>query len=257
MLGFTFIDMILNEYIKKALFYISAPSCVYCKERLDIDDRALCKTCLKIYKAHKTRSCSKCAHITCECSCAQKYLSDHSVKRHIKLFRYMLRDEAQPGKHLIYSLKRDNRRDVLDFIAEELSIACLKSIDLSDKTKYIITNVPRRKNAILNYGFDHTAVLARRLSKLLDIEFMPLLVSKGRKAQKETVGKERLRNVKVDYSSAAENINLKGRVVLVVDDLVTTGASITSSSMLVRGLGAKECIAVTIAFAHSDDFEFK
>ena len=168
----------------------------------------------------------------------------------------MRRDEADPGKHLIYSLKRDNREDVVEFLARELSGSIVQNIDISRRDMYLITNVPRRSSSILKFGFDHTEELAKRISCELGIEYKGLLVSKSKRAQKETSGIERLTNVNFDYKRGLD-INLKGRVALIIDDLVTTGASMSAAAMLIRGLGVNECIAVSIAVANNEDYILK
>ncbi len=244
--------MTWQSIFKRALFYISVPTCVLCGERLDFEDKGLCKSCRVKYDNHKTRDCSRCGKKLHYCTCASNFLVSHSIKRHIKLFRYMKREEAEAGKHLIYSLKRDNREDVLDFLASELDSVIRASFNISDPTKYYITNVPRRRRAIIQYGFDHTACLAVKLSKRLDIEYKNLLISKSKLAQKETKGIVRLTNVNFDYKAHLD-VNLSGKTVFVIDDLVTTGASMCASAMLIKGLGARECVAVSIAVAKGEN----
>ncbi len=242
----------MKSIFKRALFYISVPTCVLCDERLDFEDKGLCKSCRLKYDNHKTRDCARCGKKLHFCTCASDFLVSHSVKRHIKLFRYMKRQEAEAGKHLVYSLKRDNREDVLNFLACELESAIRASFDISDPAKYYITNVPRRRNAIIKYGFDHTACLAAKLSVRLDIEYKTLLISKSKLAQKETKGSDRLTNVNFDYKPR-HNVNLSGKTVFIIDDLVTTGASMCASAMLIKGLGARECVAVSIAVAKGEN----
>ncbi len=233
---------------RKILFYLSVPKCVACGERLDIDDDALCKRCVPEYEEIKKRNCSRCAKLLCECPCSNEFLENHYVKRLIKVFRYVRHRDDTVANNLIFSLKRDNREDVLKFLSGELVVAVKNSI--SDTDSYIITNVPRRKRAIIKFGIDHAELLARELSRRLGCEFRPLLKSKSKRAQKTTHGQERIKNAEFDIA----DINLKGKRIILVDDIVTTGASLGSCAALLRSVGAKEIVGASLAVAYKDKY---
>lgn len=239
--------MKFHQFIEKALYYISVPKCVYCAKRLDIDDKALCKECLYEYEKHKELNCSICSETYDKCACSNKYLSSHGVKTLFKVFRYKP-DERTPSNALIYSLKEQNRRDIFRFCASELARSIKSSgLDLSNA---LITNIPRRKVSINKFGYDHAEKLAKEVSKILNIEYLSLLNSKSQKSQKETVGEERRLNVRFELKD--DNLNLSGRRVLLIDDVVTTGASISYAAMLLRSLGARKVIGASLSIAFKD-----
>ena len=157
-----------------------------------------------------------------------------------------------PGNHLIYSLKQDNREDVIDFLSSELVDALKRNLDLSKKD-YILTSVPRRKSSILSYGFDHVSDLTRAISRKIGIEYVDVLVSKAKKAQKGLNKDERVSNAYYGYKK--ENTSLKGKSLILVDDVTTSGATMGACATLLKGLGAKEVIALTIASAYNDEYE--
>ena len=239
----------LKKFFDSALFYISVPKCVCCNERLDKDDRALCKSCKESYDVIKNRNCSICSLDLNRCSCSCDYLERHYVKKLIKIYRYIY-DDTLPTNRVIYSFKRDNRSDVLDLIKSELADAISASID--NPEEYIFTNVPRRKKSIRKYGIDHAQLLAKALAKHFRTEYKSLLLSKSKTPQKETRGKGREENVK--FKLKDENISLKGKKIFLVDDVVTTGSSMGHAATLIRGLGTKEIVGVTISIAYKDQF---
>ena len=239
--------MKIREFYKRLIHLISVPKCVCCKEKLDFDDRGLCRDCMEKYMEHKKRNCDRCSRILSACSCSSTYLSSHGVKRLIKVFKYFKREQSLASNYLIYSLKQDNREDVISFLTEEMVAALNNSIDFS-KGKYIFTNVPRRRKSIINYGFDHAAVLAKSVSKAIGCEYRDLLVSKSKRSQKSVIGSERVHNAVFDYKHRRE-ISLKGYTVILVDDIVTTGASMSSCAMLLRGMGTKTVIGATLGVA--------
>ena len=106
--------MSFKKGIAYFLYLLSVPKCVSCGEKLDFREKALCPKCSLEFEEIKSRNCSKCAKILSECSCSTHFLNTHYVKKVVKCFRYNVREENNPANALIYSLKRDNRDDVLE-----------------------------------------------------------------------------------------------------------------------------------------------
>ena len=102
------------------LYLLSVPKCVSCNTKLNFGEKALCPKCSADFEEIKNRNCSRCAKLLSECSCAPHRISSHFVRGVIKCFRYDVREENHSANALIYSLKRDNRDDVLDACAELL-----------------------------------------------------------------------------------------------------------------------------------------
>ncbi len=237
-----------SVFFERLLHLLSVPRCVSCGEPLDFHVQGLCPVCRISYENTKDRNCSRCSQVLYRCDCSNNFLSSHCVKRLVKLYRYINSDENLAANSLIYSLKKDNRRDVLNFLTEELAGTISSSVGCPQK--YLFTNVPRRRRAIVEYGIDHSGELARALAKHFGAEYKELLVSKATLPQKAMHGIDRLKNAEV---SPKRDLDLTGRRVILVDDIVTTGASMAASAMSIRGMGAKEIIGATIAVAYKDN----
>lgn len=236
------------KLFEKILFFISVPRCVYCGEKLELDDRALCKKCKEIYEDKKERNCSICSKPLYSCDCTSKYLDSHFVHKLIKVYRYKA-GEKSPNNELIYRLKRENRRDTVNFLAEELSSAIKRCLTPDENT--IITYVPRRKRAIIKYGIDHSKALAKAISKNLSVEYKPLLTSKAKHAQKKSENTEqRIENAKFKLKN--DKLSLKAKTVILVDDIVTTGASMGAAAFNIKTLTPKRIVGATIAVAYKD-----
>ncbi len=231
------------------MFYMTVPRCVGCNERLTVENVALCKRCLKAHTLLKERNCSRCAKKLNRCDCSNKYLKEHKVKKLIKIFRYIPDKEGTPSNNLIYSLKRNNRADVVRFLADELADAILNTLDSTDG--FIITNVPRRGSAIREYGYDHASVLALAVAKRLNIEYRSLLRSKSKKAQKKMSHNERKENA---VFVCRKRTDLKGKRLLLLDDIVTTGSSMAASADALKAMGAKQIVGVTVSIAFKDEY---
>ncbi len=237
--------------IDKVLFWVSVPKCVFCGERLERYELALCKDCKNEYYDSKERSCSVCGNPVYHCTCTNKYLESHFIHKLIKVYRYQIGEEL-PSNTLIYKLKRDYRRDVFDFLTEEL----VKSFSYSQKIEdgMIITSVPRRRKSKKKYGYDHAKILAKALSKRLSVEYAELLSSKTKIAQKKAQSVEE-RKQNAIFKLKNEKLDLSGKTVVLVDDIVTTGASMGACAFQLKALAPKKIIGASIAIAYKDVYQ--
>ena len=240
--------MLIKDVFDYSLFLLSVPKCVGCSEKLRFRENAFCPKCSAEFEEIKSRNCSKCAKLLSECSCTTNYLERHFVKKVVKCFRYDMREENLHANALIYSLKRDNRDDVLRKCTDEICTAISNSFTPDDS--FIITNVPRRKNAVIEYGIDHSALLAKSVAKRFGLEYVSLLKSNARREQKTLSFEERLKNI--DFELTTDK-SLKGKSVIIVDDIITTGASVSAAATLIRSLGTRNIYGASLAIAYKDD----
>lgn len=171
------------------------------------------------------------------------------MHRLIKVTRY-LHDTELPQNKLIYSLKHERRRDVLSLLTEELCASVRHA--LSETDSLLVTYIPRGRRSLAAHGFDHAARLSRSVARRLGAEFAPLLRSTARRAQKELSGRqERVKNATMELRGRRD---LTGRRILLIDDIVTTGASMANAAALLRGEGAREIIGAAVAIAYYDAY---
>lgn len=237
------------SYIK---YYFSVPKCTSCREPLDKSGLPLCRECHKAYKRTLDRQCSLCGKRLYLCSCSGEFLKSHGICGHIKLFRYDNREENRAANSLIYSAKSSPRLDNIDFLASELALAVKSNLQKIEGA--VITNIPRRRVAIRKYGFDHAERLARALSRELGLEYIPLLCSKAKRQQKKMSREKRIENASFTLKATPD---LTGKTVLIVDDVVTSGASMSVAAKKIRTLGKRiKIYAVSVALAYKDEFDY-
>ena len=241
--------MSLSEWIRSFWHYVSVPTCVHCHKRLSVDERVFCPLCLSRFKNARLRNCSRCSEILSHCTCVNDYLDTHLVHRLIKIIRYVPSLEDMPQNRLIFSLKRENREDVAAFCAAELAEAVRFGVE--NYKDFVLTYVPRRTKAKRKYGVDQAQILAQHLSALLQIPVIPTLRSLAKVPQKKLSAAARRKNAAF---APCHGVSLAGKRVLLVDDIVTTGASMGSAAFALRGMGAKEIVGVCFAIAYRDPY---
>ena len=231
----------------RALFALSVPKCTCCKRRLSYGENALCLDCYAVFEEFKTRNCALCGRVLNRCDCSMDFLGKHYIKHVVKCFRYLGYEEAAPGNSLIYSLKRDNRSDVLAACTKELKAAIINSVEKPEEC--IFTNVPRRRAAVIEYGIDHSKLLAKSLAKEFGARYVSLLGSRAKNEQKSLDTEERFKNANFYI---IKNRKLDGKRVIIVDDIITSGASMGMAASLIRSLGCRDIVAATLAIAYKD-----
>ena len=235
---------------RKDLFrFFFVPKCPSCLTILKGDEWVLCTKCKSNYENEKERRCSLCNERLFECSCSIPHLHTHKVRALHKITRYNPHADNVASPYLIYSLKREHRTDVINFMADELSDALIG--EYGDMTDFLITNVPRRHSALMEHGYDHAAKLAKAIAKRLGCEYKTLLKSKAHRAQKSLSPEERQKNA--SFKLCREE-NLKGRVVLLVDDIVTSGASMGKCADTLRALRPKRIVGACFSIAYRDPY---
>lgn len=112
----------------------------------------------------------------------------------------------------------------------------------------ILIPVPLHINKLRLREFNQSAILAKELSKAWSIPLCltSLIKIKDTREQASLDAKERLFNVKDAYSVKG---SLKGFKIGLVDDVVTTGATLMECAKVLKKAGAKEIHAITLARA--------
>ena len=239
--------MNIKTMMDRALFALSVPKCVGCGERLKYGENTFCPKCSAEFYEFCHRECSRCAKVLNRCNCSNHFLETHFVRRVVKCYRYLNRDD-HPGNKLIFSLKRDNRKDVLERSSDLLFDALNNSF--TNLSEYVFTNIPRRKAAIVEYGIDHSALLAKEIARKSGAEYIQLLSSKAKKPQKSLESIERRKNADFEI---IRDIDLGGKKIIIVDDIITSGASMANAALLIRSLGCRDITAACLAIAYKDD----
>ena len=141
------------------------------------------------------------------------------------------------GRELVARLKYRNARCVVPWLAS--GMAALASRREADVVTWVPTTAERRRDR----GFDQGRVLAAAVARRLRLPCRPLL---RRMAGPPQTGRSRAERL------AGPELRRRGRRpvpdrVIVVDDVVTTGATLAVAARVLRASGAEEVHAVVAA----------
>ncbi len=211
----------------------------------------LCAECRKKWEEDKKTVCPDCGNIAPMCECMPSVMKKSGVAKLFKLGFY------QAGKHgtieqtVLYMKDfRDGR--VFDFVSSELCKLLEEYFDKKgiNAKDVVFTFSPRSVKNTDKSGFDQASEISRRCAKHFGAIFGKTIKRKRvSRNQKGLSHEKRLRNAEASFRPERK-LDLRGCTVVLVDDVVTTGASFAVCTRCLKQLGAKKviCLSVTKTF---------
>ena len=218
------------------IFYPS--SCVFCGRGQIL----ICGECFSKIRVSKTGVCHFCGKIstgykTCA-SCRQKR------KSKLNALISAVNFEDEMIKELIYKFKYEGMRDLAPIMAEMMYQSFLSS---KTKGEFVCVPVPLFKKRENTRGFNQAELLAREFSKIAGFSGgLALKRVKNTKSQTKMRMLEREKNMEGAFVCVDREFIEKKNVIL-IDDVITTGATMNECTKVLREAGAKTVIGVSVA----------
>lgn len=116
------------------------------------------------------------------------------------------------------------------------------------KTNALILPIPISSARRRMRGYNQTELLARALSDLANIPASSEILFKSRPTPSQTSlsGKARMLNVKDSFSVKNPEM-VRGKKIILVDDVLTTGATLSEAGLALKNAGAKKIIGLVVA----------
>jgi ComF family protein len=217
----------MNARLSSLLALLYPPSCVACEEVLVTGEEYLCTRCRRDFP----RDHASHAELELTFAGACRVGAFHSLFRYRRESRY---------KNLVYDVKYRGNARLGVFLGRMLGETLAGKTDAA-----IILPVPLHPRRRRERGFNQSACIARGIASVLQLPVREDLLRRvlDNPSQTGLAPGERATNVENIFAVVAPG-ELAGKHVLLVDDVVTTGATVSSC---LRELAAVPGIRVSVA----------
>lgn len=139
----------------------------------------------------------------------------------------------------MYGVKYSGREDITKAVSYELAQAELPKVDM-------ITFVPDTPTRRRERGYVAPQLVARELAQLLSIPCHQLLVRDIHTPQVGAGRTQRWKQIQGNFQVKNEAL-LQGQRILLIDDVVTTGATFTECARVLKAAGSGALYAAALA----------
>ncbi len=215
----------LKEIFAAVIYFLFPPRCPVCREIVE-ERYQLCETC------------------------AEKILrvdfSDEvpaPIEKVLRVAKY--RDGLQP---LLHKLKFDNNLNVLPALKKILDDVSNREemLKLLDGTDFAVP-VPLHAERFKERGFNQTEKIFEEFFGKKNIPLKKILIRRVETPKLYKFGKAERQKILKGVFAAIEVENLRGKKILIVDDIFTTGTTVSECAKVLRELGAEKISVLALS----------
>lgn len=205
--------------------------CADCEKSLPYNNKTVCEHCGRAVKV-PSEYCLTCKGVLI------------SVDKARAVFKY-----EEPISGLIKKAKYANCRYILDYFAEKLSFLYFANYYRAE----IVCCVPMSEERLHERKYNQSEILALKVSEKIGVPFSGCIVkTKETERQAKLTRAERLKNL-TDSFKVSDKKAVRGKNVLLVDDVSTTGATAEAVAQKLKKAGALRVYLITVANVPSKD----
>lgn len=156
---------------------------------------------------------------------------------------YVFGEYKNLNKQLITSLKYDCKRHVAKHLAK-----CMSDLLPYYNDPPTLVNVPSSPARVRQRGFDHTTAITKELIKQTKYLQANILVRINDIRQVGASRQQRINQIKGAFRLKQFVKDIPKHIIL-VDDVVTTGATLSEASKILKQAGVKRIDAITFAYS--------
>ncbi len=236
------------QVLRELLF---PPRCAGCHRLLPLFETQgsiFCDDCAMQWEREMRLQCPRCYGPYYECRCQPRVMKRAGCTSLLKLAPYGEGTTYRVVHRMVLDMKRRPSSRVTQYLAKELAPSVLEELKETGVSAQnaVIAYLPRHPRKYRREGTDQARELAVALGDCMQISFSDLIARHGRsREQKKLNAKQRAENLKGEFFLRGE---VDGRLVILVDDLVTTGTGMSLITRLLLQAGASGVLAVAIAY---------
>lgn len=223
--------------------FVFSPICFHCGSRLPWGERFLCRQCWsaipKIAPPDVLLSETR-----------QKLGSDSCIVDVVSLFRFEKEGELQS---LLHELKYGGKRGVGLLVGRLLGEKIKKMVSIENVLGCV--PVPLHAAKLRERGYNQSELLCQGIRDTSDLPVLRSLIRRVRHTNSQTTlnATERRSNVRGAFALVSRHrTGLRRKIILLVDDVITTGATIRECASVLKDAGVVNIVACCVAIAQSD-----
>lgn len=204
---------------------------------IEIFNGRLCPDCAETVVLNNGETCPVCGRKTCKSEiCIECKAHTPEFKKAVSAMNY------SGGAVRLISMFKQGKAYLAGYFSE-LLIPKIKTFPTLDGLVY----VPMTAKSVKKRGYNQSRVLAERISEAMGIPVLKEAVAKDKDTpeQKCLSRDERLKNLIKCFKADKNSVN--GKSILIIDDVLTTGATLDAVCAKLKKAGAKEVYAATAA----------
>lgn len=211
--------------------------CCACKIKLTSKQDTMCESCLSnIQFATDDRLMRE---------FDRKFLNKNIITDFFSPFVFEKDKELQ---HAVHSLKYEKKFNVGIFLGKTLADNIKRK--RPDWRIDLIIPIPLHQLKKAERGYNQSFYIAKGIEKILDIPFSDKVVKRIKYTKSQTTMTLSEREANISGAFKVKNKNaVNGKTILIIDDVITTGATISECGNILLEAGAKNIYAASVAIA--------
>jgi len=208
----------------------------------------VCSLCWSRLPLLPSPQCSRCGHPLSGDNCRWCEL----LPPFVRAVRSVCWMPVEPASRIVHSLKYEGWSTVADEIAIRMSRLAWPADVIAERTALI--PIPLAAARKRQRGYNQSALIARELGVLWRVSVWEDVIARTRETSSQTrlTPEQRLDNVAGSFCVMAEKRGeLRGAHVVLVDDVVTTAATLNTCAKVLYESGARIISYVTFGRAHA------
>ena len=218
------------------------PSCAICKALITHPDPPVCPACQEAFEPLEGPVCDRCGQpggFPGHCADCQGEDPAPSRIRSAGPFDGILQDA-------ILRLKLDGKTGLAPYLASWIAGA---NLDLDLAGQDFLVGVPLHRRRLAQRGFNQSVLIGKALSRIIDVPLDRYHLVRHR----DTPSQFKMQDRRAREKNVAEAFRVKAphpfrnHRICLIDDVITTGATLRACADALSEAGAREVVAVTVA----------
>ncbi len=233
--------MFLKEFAKGLINTLIPKVCLLCGKRLK-SKKFLCEKC-QDFERNISPFCSKCG-IGISPDSKTKLCQRCRSKKFYFIKNLSPFIFKEPLSKLIHLFKYKSFRFLGDFFSEKL-IEFIQNLHIPLEDYHFISSVPLHKRKLREREFNQSKLLAKNISNHFGIPYKEVLgVKQYLDSQVNKTAKKRTIDIRGNFYIIGE---VKDKNIILIDDVFTTGATLSECAKTLKEKGTKKVLTITLA----------